>query len=1000
MRASQLRVLAWTFAALLPPPSDDDDDDDNKNEENDYYAILGVEKDAEQSQIRRAYKKKSLQLHPDKIAQRSARSRTGEGSAEPSENDVKGQFQRMKGAYETLSDPQKRDVYDALGERGIKILSDPGAAMDPHNLLENLSHSSVLDRTKILTLLILGLGLVTVQPILICVKVDQTLPGGNGGLLNNASWGAIFVPLWAFDLAIAIGLAVLNREGIRRIAEMAFRVRQRLRRGRGGQGEVTGGDGVGDGGGESTAGGTADSGTKPGGGGSGGEGKEAAGDRVPTWRYLWPTLKHFCLIVLQILLVLKWDGVLLPPSSWTYVLVLCPLYAYEVLRLAESALDVMHLHDSVGRMVTVRYLERRVLPEELGTLMGEGEREGGGGDVDEEAGGVGGAINTIASSRSYADLTEEERDAINSRYIIVHTSPLDEDDEDSRREGGGSENDENDDDDDNTLAEEEDLEAVASSPEYRAAMKSLFQSLRTARDVLLFHLPFLVLLVIKLDGDGSGGDNGGRGENWSWWLVFSPLWVMICLDWSRHCLGCCCGAVRGVGEGAEVLVHLDDLDVDEDEDLEERDEERRDDRDDVAEEGKESDPLVPPRPVADAVAATTTPTTAIPVKRTPSQSEEEKDEHDDARADSSTPTKLSEKEEEEEEENDRKEDALPLHSPVPVPEIGNDNDASGVGQIKDNGNGGGAGVSPPPVFIDQDKYETWQEGAEEEEEEGEGMGMETGPDANATAEAAAHGISCLWQTLWALHLGLFLGKLSLERPPVDGGEYDGDDDEDGEGSGGGGYSALWIAFPLLLACGLLLCCCCLSVYCASSGGDDDVNEEGDDGEEKKDLGDDEGSHQDGGSGGGGGGGTIVSTLQENDDDADSAVLLAQNSSCSDEHVRESLDEALVASGLASSASASILSSLSAGLPSVAENDGEEEEDEGFSPLMLTVVPLGKGDDGEDDAAKGVMAEDAIAVSRTGTVSSKSSNSVEKGPNDDTGAGAVVTTVFSDMDDLD
>ena len=60
----------------------------------DYYSILGVPRNASQDDIRKAYKKKSMQHHPDRP----------DGSEE--------QFKRINEAYSTLSDPQKRQHYD------------------------------------------------------------------------------------------------------------------------------------------------------------------------------------------------------------------------------------------------------------------------------------------------------------------------------------------------------------------------------------------------------------------------------------------------------------------------------------------------------------------------------------------------------------------------------------------------------------------------------------------------------------------------------------------------------------------------------------------------------------------------------------------------------------------------------------------------------------------------------------------------------------------------
>lgn len=62
-----------------------------------YYELLGIETDATPEQIKKAYRKKALQLHPDK------RGNTKEAQDE---------FTRMKQAYDVLSDPQKKEVYD------------------------------------------------------------------------------------------------------------------------------------------------------------------------------------------------------------------------------------------------------------------------------------------------------------------------------------------------------------------------------------------------------------------------------------------------------------------------------------------------------------------------------------------------------------------------------------------------------------------------------------------------------------------------------------------------------------------------------------------------------------------------------------------------------------------------------------------------------------------------------------------------------------------------
>ncbi|KAL7936326.1 hypothetical protein V8C35DRAFT_254669 [Trichoderma chlorosporum] len=63
----------------------------------DYYKIMGIEKDADANEIKRAYRKMAVKLHPDK---------------NPGDAEAEAKFKDMQEAYETLSDPQKRARYD------------------------------------------------------------------------------------------------------------------------------------------------------------------------------------------------------------------------------------------------------------------------------------------------------------------------------------------------------------------------------------------------------------------------------------------------------------------------------------------------------------------------------------------------------------------------------------------------------------------------------------------------------------------------------------------------------------------------------------------------------------------------------------------------------------------------------------------------------------------------------------------------------------------------
>ena len=70
----------------------------------DLYAVLGVSRDASEVELKAAYRRLSRLLHPDKHAQASA---TAEAA-----------FARLTAAYNILSDPHRRAIYDQYGFKG------------------------------------------------------------------------------------------------------------------------------------------------------------------------------------------------------------------------------------------------------------------------------------------------------------------------------------------------------------------------------------------------------------------------------------------------------------------------------------------------------------------------------------------------------------------------------------------------------------------------------------------------------------------------------------------------------------------------------------------------------------------------------------------------------------------------------------------------------------------------------------------------------------------
>ncbi|KAI5331235.1 hypothetical protein L3X38_021361 [Prunus dulcis] len=83
----------------------------------DYYKLLQVDKNATDDDLKKAYRKLAMKWHPDKNP-------TNKKEAET-------KFKQISEAYEVLSDPQKRAIYDQYGEEGLKGQVPPPDAGGP-----------------------------------------------------------------------------------------------------------------------------------------------------------------------------------------------------------------------------------------------------------------------------------------------------------------------------------------------------------------------------------------------------------------------------------------------------------------------------------------------------------------------------------------------------------------------------------------------------------------------------------------------------------------------------------------------------------------------------------------------------------------------------------------------------------------------------------------------------------------------------------------------------
>ncbi|KAL7445946.1 hypothetical protein ACHAXH_009594 [Discostella pseudostelligera] len=421
MKAYQIKFLAWTFSAFLPP-----DDPSATNEEVDCYALLDVPKNANADDLKKAYRKRSLLLHPDKLRQRGMRY---EGKV-ITEEEARLQFQHMKAAYDILSDPKKRQIYDCMGHRGMDYVLNPSHAYDPQVLLGNLAKSSVFDRAKLMALIILFFGLVLLQPILLCAKVDQMLEK-NGGALEDAAWVALLIPFWLFAVCFAVLLII--------------------------------------------------------------------------GRAVLPLLQFISFVMAILFLALKFDNVV----SWSYAALFIPFYLWMLLRVIEAFSDMRAVETDMMKMVTIEYIETFIINEKK---------------QDEDGNDIEGQLH-----RTYNDLNEEERDAINKDYIIVHVPP--------KAQAPVGENDHEE--------EENEFERIERSPEYHEARARFDHARKSIHRIILPEIPLIILVIVQLD----------HNKSWNWGLTFLPLWISMFLECTGGCFGFCCTSALAKMEVQEAMAN-------------------------------------------------------------------------------------------------------------------------------------------------------------------------------------------------------------------------------------------------------------------------------------------------------------------------------------------------------------------------------------------------------------------------------------------------------------
>lgn len=204
-----------------------------------------------------------------------------------------------------------------------------------------------------------------------------------------------------------------------------------------------------------------------------------------------------------ILLALKWDNSL----SVSYGKAFIPMFAAMFLRWLSKVRMMMTIRHDVSRMVTVDYLERKVL-----------------------------------QGKSLEEMTEEEQETIRRAYIVVTIAPdfepnLDEPETIITDENGAPV-------DKDELLE---LQKVEASPEYDAAMELYFTTMGSLAGSFVFGLVFMVVLTLKLD----------RQIEASYWIVFIPVWIHYGSRWTYYFYQCACGTLGG---NDEILLQMQQQD--------------------------------------------------------------------------------------------------------------------------------------------------------------------------------------------------------------------------------------------------------------------------------------------------------------------------------------------------------------------------------------------------------------------------------------------------------
>jgi DnaJ-class molecular chaperone len=94
----------------------------------DYYKVLGLNRDATAEDIKKHYRKLSMKYHPDRNPE--------------NKEECERQFKCIGEAYEVLSDERKRQIYNQVGKRGLSESGSGGQGFNPFDMFNNMFGNS------------------------------------------------------------------------------------------------------------------------------------------------------------------------------------------------------------------------------------------------------------------------------------------------------------------------------------------------------------------------------------------------------------------------------------------------------------------------------------------------------------------------------------------------------------------------------------------------------------------------------------------------------------------------------------------------------------------------------------------------------------------------------------------------------------------------------------------------------------------------------------------